>query len=168
MLEVIQSICDFQDANSKLLALWVVLQPHNNFANLDWRSPPLFWNDWSLWEQEGAPGPGSTSSCLLSSSFLDPPPPPSHTSYSFPACSVFPPSLPLLLCHNSSPPLSARLSPSLFVPEHEKEHHDATTLSVLFVLISKVTTPIIFCRSSVFVQFLCFFWCQMFLLVLIL
>ena len=101
---------------------------------------------------------------LLSSffQFLRPPPslsklPPSHTSYSFPACSVFPPSLPLLLCHNSSPPLSARLSPWLFVPGHEKEHHDATTLSVLFVLISKVTTPIIFCRSPVFVQFLCFF-----------
>ena len=42
----------------------LVSQPHNNFANLDWRSPPLFWNDWSLAfeskkmpQAQGAPAP---------------------------------------------------------------------------------------------------------------
>ena len=63
-------------------------------------------------EQEGGPAQGAPAPVFflpVSSTFLNQPPPP--------ACSVFPPSLPLLLCHNSSPPLSAGLSPCLFVSQ---------------------------------------------------
>ena len=156
MLEVIQSICDFQDANSKLLALWVVLQPHNNFANLDWRSPPLFWNDWSLWEQEGAPGPGSTSSCLLSSSFLDPTPLP-HLLL-----------LPSLLCLSSffaPPALSQQFTSSVsqtvtfaFCPGARKRaprcHHALCFVCSYFKSHNSHNLLSLFCVCPVFVFFL--------------
>ena len=63
-------------------------------------------------QAQGAPAP--VFFLPVSSTFLNQPPPP--------ACSVFPPSLPLLLCHNSSPPLSAGLSPCLFVSQQSREH----------------------------------------------